>query len=45
MDIHDLYKIGQELGAVDEHPEFTDRIVGVVEYRDGTVTDVIRQVK
>ena len=45
VDIHELYKMGQDLGAVDEHPEFEDRIVGVVEYRDGTVTDVIRQVK
>lgn len=25
--------------------EFTDNIVGLVEYRDGTITDVIRQVK
>ncbi|MER2527962.1 MAG: citrate lyase subunit alpha [Candidatus Competibacter denitrificans] len=25
--------------------EFTDKIVGLVEYRDGTITDVIRQVK
>ncbi len=25
--------------------EFTDRIVGIVEYRDGTVIDVIRHVK
>ena len=45
VDIHDLYNMGQELGAVNEHPKFGDRIVGVVEYRDGTVTDVIRQVE
>lgn len=44
VDIHDLYNMGQELGAIKEEPEFGDRIVGVVEYRDGTVTDVIRQV-
>ena len=25
--------------------EFTDRIVGLVEYRDGTIIDVVRQVK
>jgi len=28
-----------------EEFEFTDRIVGLVEYRDGTIIDVIRQVK
>lgn len=25
--------------------EFTDKIVGLIEYRDGTITDVVRQVK
>ncbi len=25
--------------------EYTDRVVGLVEYRDGTVIDVIRQIK
>lgn len=27
-----------------EEPKFTDKIIGVVEYRDGTVIDVVRQV-
>ena len=27
-----------------EEPEFTDKIIGVVEYRDGTVIDVVRQI-
>ena len=44
MDIQELYQLGQDLGAVDDNPSIGDRIVGVVEYRDGTVIDVVRQV-
>lgn len=44
MDIHELYEMGQELGAVNDDPQIGERIVGVVEYRDGTVIDVVRQV-
>lgn len=44
MDIQELFQMGQELGAVEDHPEIGERIVGVVEYRDGTVIDVVRQV-
>lgn len=44
VDIHALAKTGEELGGISYHPRFTDRIVGVVEYRDGTVIDVVRQV-
>lgn len=25
--------------------EYTDRIIGVIEYRDGSVIDVVRQIK
>ena len=28
-----------------KHVEYTDKIVGLVEYRDGTIIDVIHQVK
>ncbi len=44
VDIRDLLKLGEELGAIRENPKFGDRIVAVAEYRDGTVTDVVRQV-
>ena len=44
VDIHELLRMGDELGAVKDHPEFGERIVGVVEYRDGTVIDVVHQV-
>ncbi len=43
IDIAELQKMGEELGAIDDNPQFTDRIVGVVEYRDGSVIDVVRQ--
>lgn len=43
-DIRELLRMGEELGAVQDHPKFGSRIVGVVEYRDGTVIDVVRQV-
>lgn len=42
--IEELYQIGEDKGAVHDSPVYGDRIVGVVEYRDGTVIDVIRQV-
>lgn len=43
--IEELYQIGEDEGAVQETPACGGRIVGVVEYRDGTVIDVIRQVQ
>lgn len=42
--IEELFQIGESEGAVCETPVYGDKIVGVVEYRDGTVIDVIRQV-
>lgn len=44
VDIRDLQKLGEELGGIEDHPQFGERIVAVAEYRDGTVTDVVRQV-
>lgn len=41
-------KLREEIVAITGEPkknEYTDKIVGVVEYRDGTVLDVIKQVK
>ena len=43
VDIRKLREIGTELGAVEDQPILTDRIVGVVEYRDGTVIDLVYQ--
>lgn len=44
VDIQTLRQIGRSLGAADEQARCGDRIVGVVEYRDGTVIDLIRVV-
>ncbi len=44
-DIHDLYKSVQKLTGTPKKVEYTDKIVGVIEYRDGTVLDIIRQVE
>ena len=45
VDIHTLRRIGEHLTGTPAPQEFTDRIIGVVEYRDGTVIDVVRQPK
>ena len=38
-----LQKTAERLTGVPRPVEVTDRIVGIVEYRDGTVLDVIRE--
>ncbi len=43
-DIADLRDDAYALTGEPETPRFGDRIIGVVEYRDGTVIDVIRNV-
>ena len=43
--IQELQQIAESLTGVPKPIETTDRIVCVVEYRDGTVIDVIRQIK
>lgn len=45
MTIDELKEISESMTGVPEKIEFTDRIVAVVEYRDGTVIDVVRQPK
>ena len=45
MDIKDLYKKVTKLTGIPKKIEYTDKIVGIVEYRDGTVLDIIRQIK
>ncbi len=44
-DIHDLEEETDEITGLPDQVEFTDKIVGLVEYRDGTIIDVIKQVK
>ncbi|MGL5287625.1 MAG: citrate lyase subunit alpha [Aeromonas sp.] len=45
VDIHDLWQRAISLTGEPKPIEFTDRIVGVVRYRDGSVIDLVRQVK
>jgi citrate lyase subunit alpha/citrate CoA-transferase len=44
VNIHDLKNEAYRISGKPEEPEFTDRIAAVVEYRDGTVIDVVREV-
>ena len=43
--IEELQQLAESLTGVPKPIETTDRVVAVVEYRDGTVVDVIRQIK
>ncbi len=48
LPVKDIHELKREIEAITGHPdklEFTDDIVGVVEYRDGTIIDTIRRVK
>ncbi|HDN96246.1 MAG TPA: citrate lyase subunit alpha, partial [Thermoplasmatales archaeon] len=45
VDIEELYKKAKSLVGLPKEPKFSDEIVAIVEYRDGTVLDVIRKVK
>jgi citrate lyase subunit alpha/citrate CoA-transferase len=45
ISIKDLKEIGEKLTGTPEPVPYTDKIVAVVEYRDGTVIDVVRQPK
>jgi citrate lyase subunit alpha/citrate CoA-transferase len=45
MTIHDLYKRAVSLAGEPAPIEFLDKIVGIIRYRDGSVIDVVRQVK
>lgn len=41
--IEELKEMAEKLTGVPEKIQFTDEVVGIVEYRDGTVIDVIRK--
>lgn len=43
IDIHELKRIGEELVGPQSPAKVTDRIVGVIEYRDGSVIDLVYQ--
>ncbi len=43
--IHELKAEAEQICGIPEKPEFSDKIIGVVKWVDGTVIDVIRQVK
>ena len=45
VDIEALYQTSLVISGEPKPIEFTSRIVGVVRYRDGSVIDVVRQVK
>lgn len=45
VSIEQLQQLAQSLTGVPKPVPTTDRIVAIVEYRDGTVIDVIRQIK
>ncbi|OPY92108.1 MAG: Citrate lyase alpha chain [Syntrophaceae bacterium PtaU1.Bin231] len=44
-DIHDLHDRVDKLTGVPDPIEYKDRVVAVIEYRDGTTIDVVRQIK
>lgn len=41
MDIHDLKKVAEDMTGVPNAPLFKENIIGIVEYRDGSIIDVI----
>lgn len=45
VSIEELKRKAERLAGVPEPIEFEEKIVAVVEYRDGTIIDVVRQVK
>ncbi|AWI07292.1 citrate lyase subunit alpha [Clostridium drakei] len=43
MTIEELKDLAENMTGKPEHIEFTDKVVAVVEYRDGTIIDVVRK--
>ncbi|HQG45296.1 MAG TPA: citrate lyase subunit alpha, partial [bacterium] len=41
--IEELRDIAARLSGVPEKPQFTDRVVAVIEFRDGTLIDAVRE--
>ena len=45
LDIKELQKMAEKQVGIPKPLEYTDRTVALVEYRDGTVIDAIKEVK
>ncbi len=48
MNVKNIHDLEKEVATITGEPdpiEFTDKIVGLIQYRDGTIIDVIKQVK
>jgi citrate lyase subunit alpha/citrate CoA-transferase len=45
VDIHELKALGESLVGEQTPADLTDKIIAVVEYRDGTVMDVVKMPK
>ena len=45
VDIRELRKLAYDITGSPPEPDFEDRIIGIIEYRDGSVIDVVRKVK
>lgn len=45
MEIEDLKEIAEKLTGKPDKVQFDDDIVGIIEYRDGTIMDVVRKIK
>lgn len=43
--IEELRDVAYKIAGIPEPVEFEDRIVGIIESRDGTIMDVVRQIK
>ena len=43
VEIGDLKKMAEELTGIPATPPFGEKVIGIVEYRDGTIIDTIRQ--
>lgn len=43
--VEELKRMAEEITGVSQGSQFEERIIAIVEYRDGTVIDVVRQVK
>jgi len=42
VEIEDLKKMAEAFTGIPKPPPFGDRVIGIVEYRDGSEIDVIR---
>ncbi len=45
MDIHDLRKLATSITGEPKPVEFTDDVIALIEYRDGSIIDAVRRVK